>query len=179
MNTNIIQINGDLPITVACKKIIDNQIGSLLVDNDAVLTKSDIISTIAKLADPGIAKIRDFSSKPLITCLEHDRLEDAMLKMAKLKIKRIFIVNERNDIVGIITSTDILRIAPGLIEVMREEIFLQTVEAQLEQKEYFSGSCDNCKNHREYLKNVGGFALCKNCFEEHSDIDDAYPIPDD
>ena len=74
MNTNIIQINGDLPITVACKKIIDNQIGSLLVDNDAVLTKSDIISTIAKLADPGIARIRDFSSKPLITCIEYDRL---------------------------------------------------------------------------------------------------------
>ena len=61
-----------------------------------------------------------------------------------------------------------MRIAPGLLEIAREELLIQSSEG-VEEKEQFSGTCDDCKEFSEFLTDVGGFVLCKNCLKSHQD----------
>jgi signal-transduction protein with cAMP-binding, CBS, and nucleotidyltransferase domain len=172
MVNQVVRLDGKLPITVACKRLLDNQVGSLLIENGGsygVFSKTDVLKCIAQLEDPGLVRTRDFATKPIITCFPTDSLEDAMLKMAKNSIKRLFVIDpktENETVVGVISSSDILRIAPGLMEVLREEAFLRSADHTQENgKEYFDGICDDCKNHSEFLTDLGGFALCKKCVE--------------
>ena len=173
MNKNLIILKGDLPLTVACRRFFDHKIGSLLIEcssdkSFACLTKTDIINVIGKGEDPGLILSQDAASKPLITITANESLENAMLKMAKNKLKRIFITeNNSKNIIGVISSSDILRIAPGLLEIAREEYLIQ--DSGFETNKTFSGNCDDCKQFSEFLNDLGGFALCENCIKSRQD----------
>ena len=171
MVKKVIKLDGDLPITVACKYFYNYKVGSLLIETTtgyACLTKTDIINVIGKGLDAGLVRIQDVATKPLITISQNETLEKAMLKMAKKGLKRLFVVDGRKNIVGVISSTDILRIAPGLLEIAREEMLLQSSE-DVEERKKFSGTCDDCKEYSEFLTDVGGFVLCEDCFKHHQD----------
>ena len=172
MVKKVIILNGDLPITVACKYFYNYKVGSLLIETTekeyACLTKTDIINIIGKGLDPGLVRTGDIASKPLITCPEKETLENAMILMAKNGIKRIFITNNKKKIIGVISSSDILRIAPGLLEIAREEMLIHSSE-EIEEKKKFSGTCDDCREYSDFLTDVGGFVLCENCLKSHQD----------
>lgn len=172
MVKKVIKLKGDVPITVACKYFLNYKAGSILIETSdkefACLTKTDIIHVIGKGLDPGLVTTEEVASRPLITCPETETLENAMLLMSKNNIKRIFITNIKKKIVGVISSTDILRIAPGLLEIAREEMLLHSAE-EFQDKEKFSGTCDDCKEFSEFLTDIGGFVLCENCFKSHQD----------
>lgn len=178
----IIKLNGELPLTVACKYFYTYKVGSLLIETSnneyACLTKTDIIHVIGKGLDPGLIRCEEVASYPLITIDKDETLENAMLIMATNRLKRLFIVNARKDIVGVISSSDILRIAPGLLEIAREEMLLQSVEALTEENK-FSGNCDDCKEFSEFLTDVGGFALCESCIKQRQDEEDEESLIED
>lgn len=178
----IIKLNGELPVTVACKYFYTYKVGSLLIETSnneyACLTKTDIIHVIGKGLDPGLIRCEEVASYPLITIDKNETLENAMLLMATNRLKRVFIVNGRKDIVGVISSSDILRIAPGLLEIAREEMLLQSVEGFTDESK-FSGNCDDCKEFSEFLTDVGGFALCENCIKQRQDGSDEENLLED
>lgn len=182
MNKNVIKLKGNIPITVACKYFYNYKIGSLLIETSnneyACLTKTDIINIIGKGLDPGLVFIEEVATKPLITIPQTESLENAMLLMAKQKIKRLFIVNQRKTVIGVISSSDILRIAPGLLDISREELLIQSSE-KLEENEIFSGNCDDCKEFSESLTDVGGFALCENCIKQKGEEEDLESLNED
>ncbi|OLS25861.1 MAG: hypothetical protein HeimC3_11350 [Candidatus Heimdallarchaeota archaeon LC_3] len=173
MILKIIKIKGDFVLTKAAKLMIKNKIGSVLVEleNDkySIITKTDIINILSEDKDPTTILIKEVvGNKELISCFPSDSLEDAMLKMAKYKIERLIVIDPKNEkILGIISSSDLLRIAPGLLEIKREEQFL--AEASAINSESFTGYCDSCANFDEQLKELGGFALCKECYEKKDD----------
>ena len=144
----------------------------------ACITKTDIINVIGKGLDPGLIRCEEVASFPLVTIPLNENLENAMILMAKSKLKRLFIVNSRKDIVGVISSSDILRIAPGLLEISREEMLLQSAEDVQERKK-FSGNCDDCKEFSEFLTDVGGFALCENCYKQRLEEEDEESLIED
>lgn len=182
MIKNVIKLKGNVPITVACKYFYNNKIGSLLIEsstNDfACLTKSDIINIIGKGLDPGLVTVEEVASKPLITISQTESLENAMLLMAKKRIKRLFVINHRKTIVGVISSSDILRIAPGLLDISREELLIQSSEG-LDENKSFSGICDDCKEFSESLTDVGGFAFCETCIKQHREEEDLETLNED
>ena len=178
MIKDVVTVPGNQTVMEAAKLMIEKNIGSLLVDlkgKFSVITKTDIIRQLAleeSLANTPVKAI--LMNRELITCSPKDSLEDAMLKMAKNKIERLFVVDPATPkkIVGLISSSDLLRIAPGLLEIKREGLLLEEVGKQ---EESFSGYCDDCGNFVERLHNVGGFALCQECItvrNESSDTDD-------
>ena len=175
MQTNLIKLKGEVPLTVACRRFFDHKVGSLLIETTdnkhGCLTKTDIINVIGKGEDPGLIRVQDACSKPLLTISKNESLNEAMLSMAKNKLKRIFVVDEKENILGVISSSDILRIAPGLLEIFREESMIQNAE-QISSNSIFSGNCDNCKQFSEFLREIGGFALCKDCIALSEESDD-------
>ncbi len=176
MIKKVIKLAGEVPVTVACKYFYNYKVGSLLIETSnneyACLTKSDIINVIGQGLDPGLVRCEEVASFPLVTIDQNDTLENAMLLMAKKGIKRLFIVDGRKNIVGVISSSDILRIAPGLLEISREELLLKSVES-VKEIETFAGNCDDCKGFSEKLTDVGGFLLCENCIANHQDQDES------
>ena len=182
MVKKVIKLKGDVPITVACKYFYNNKLGSLLIetsDNEyACLTKTDIINVIGRGLDPGLVNIEDVASKPIITIAQNESLENAMLLMAKKHIKRLFIVNQRKAIIGVISSSDILRIAPGFLDISREELLIQSSE-KAEENKTFSGNCDDCKEFSESLTDIGGFALCENCIKQQQEDEDLENLNED
>lgn len=182
MIKDLVAIDGELPVTVACRRFLDHKVGSLLVllpESDyACLTKTDIINVIGKGEDPGLVRTRNVASHPIKTCAPATSLEDAMLEMSKHNITRLFVVGpDDNKPVGVISSSDILRIAPGLLEIAREESFLRNATEESDD-EYQSGYCDDCKQFSEYLKIIGGFAYCKDCLASQEDEEEDQPHED-
>lgn len=178
MRSNLIILEGDLPLTVACRRFLDNKTGSLLIESTTdkkfgCLTKTDIINVIGRGEDPGLVRAQDVATRPLVTIHKNQSLEDAMLKMAKNNLKRMFIVDSSETILGVISSSDILRIAPGLLEISREESLIQNTE-QYHNNEKISGICDNCSNFSDYLKEMGGFTLCSECLDSRQGLDNEY-----
>ena len=182
MQKNVIKMDGNLPLTMACKHFYNHKVGSLLIETSnneyACLTKTDIIHVIGKGLDPGLIRCEEAASYPLITIPQTETLENAMLLMAKKGLKRLFIVNARKAIVGVISSSDILRIAPGLLEISREELLLKSTET-IEDEKKFSGNCDDCREFSEFLTDVGGFFLCESCIIRHQDEEDLESLSED
>ena len=165
MIKDIIKAGGKTTITEAAKIMLKKKIGSILIEDTngySILTKTDIMKTVAKGMNPNAVYAKDVASRPLITCFSTDTLEEAMITMSKHKIERLIIIDQKNNgqIIGIISASDILRITPGLLEIKREHMFIE--EAQCAREPVFEGYCDDCENYGE-LHDVGGFAICKEC----------------
>jgi CBS domain-containing protein len=79
-------------------------------------------------------------------------------------IKRLPVVNDKGKLIGIIGETDIVRISPGLYEIIREKTELENFGAS----EFVSGNCEICGNYSETLKKSGGKLACEECAEEES-----------
>jgi hypothetical protein len=69
----------------------------------------------------------------------------------------------KGQLVGIISSKDILSVTPELIEIIQEKA---KISASEEAAETFplAGYCDNCGAWSDNLKEVDGTYLCEDCF---------------
>ena len=62
-------------------------------------------------------KIKDVMSHPLVTIDPNSNIEEAAILMSQRGLKRLPVI-EKNKIVGIITSSDIMRASPTLIRIL-------------------------------------------------------------
>jgi CBS domain-containing protein len=113
MTQNVIHINSHETIAAACEKLINNKVGSLIVmDNDltvGILTERDIIQHILQ----GSGDIRNVEIKSVMTpniksVHAKASLEKAAEIMKEHNIKKLPVVSN-NNIIGIVTETDITR----------------------------------------------------------------------
>lgn len=80
------------------------------------LGADDLLPTLAKrradrFDDLGI--VEDFMSVEPVTCLPDEPVNAVAKRMAEEQVHRIVVVDERNEIIGIITSLDLLRVFPS------------------------------------------------------------------
>jgi hypothetical protein len=101
-------------------------------------------------------------SSPLVTIPPNTDVADAARKMAKLKIRRLPVV-VRNELVGMLTEKDILKVAPTLIEITRE---YSEINSSGGFGKKMSGFCEMCMGHSEELVRSEGRYLCPYCAEE-------------
>ncbi len=83
-----------------------------------IITHKDIVSKIVQpRIPPDAVTAREVMSAPVVTIIEDASIEEAAKLMAKKRIKKLPVV--RGDkLVGIITSMDLVREAPKLVELM-------------------------------------------------------------
>jgi len=67
--------------------------------------------------DPSVCKAKDVMTTPIVTAEENLSVEEAARMMATRKIKRIPIVR-KDELVGIVTLTDLLVNNPKLVELL-------------------------------------------------------------
>jgi CBS domain-containing protein len=83
--------------------------------------------------------------------------------MAKHNIRRLPVVEGEN-LVGIITTKDIVAIAPEQIEILRELSRMR--EEILKREEPDMGTCENCGDKGVELYEVNGIFICESCKED-------------
>jgi len=116
MTKPVITIEYDKTIFDACEKYREYKIGCLIITKNSecvgIVTERDIIErTICKKIDPNKTQIKDIMTFDIETVHELNTVEDVIKIMKEKNIKKLPVI-KNDDIVGIITVTDITRAKP-------------------------------------------------------------------
>ena len=118
MNTNVITVDENDTILAAAKKYKNHKIGSVVVTQHehciGIITERDLIErALCKQLDVTKSKTKDIMSKPVITIQPLANIDTAITLMKKHTIKKLPVVKD-NQLIGIITITDIAHARPDL-----------------------------------------------------------------
>lgn len=168
MVTNVITVEPSEVVTNAAQLMIKNDIGGLVVVDEnkpvGIITEKDFTELIASEKDPHEIKIEEAMSKPLITISPDAGIIDAARLMTESHIRKLP-VPKGDNLVGIITAEDILRVAPGEMELLLELASIKSQGAAGISREVTEGECELCGNYSESLYNIGGSYICRECRE--------------
>ena len=155
------------------KKMVDSKVGSvIIVKNDkplGVVTDGDIIKKVVSVdLIPSSVKANQIMTSPLITIKAESYIMDAARLMNKYGIKRLG-VTYKDELVGVISMTDIIYLFPELMDVASEKMKVAN-SGKGSAKKYISGYCDACGQWSDFLMEVDGRFLCEECREELGEI---------
>ena len=116
----------------AVKLMKKYEIGSIIVVDSnegkkalGIITERDVVyKVIAKDKDPYSMKVEEIMSKPLRVVKPDTNLEDAAKAMRENRIKRLPVVNDNNELIGIMSEGDIMKIFPAVIDLIEERATL-------------------------------------------------------
>jgi CBS domain-containing protein len=148
-----------------------DDLGCVIVSNKAgksigIITERDlVIRVVAKNLMPDTMKAKDIMTTPLVTIEPDATISDAARRMTRLDIRRLGVMYKGN-MVGIISSKDILGVMPELIEIMQERVRIEGAESSEDsgdEEAPLSGYCDRCNIYSENLKERDGQNICDDC----------------
>ena len=172
MSSPVVTLNEAATSNKVATIMDQNNLGCVIVTNQTgkpvgIITERDlVIRVIAKNLVPGTVKAKEIMTSPLVTIEPEATISEAARRMSRLEIRRLGVVYKGN-IVGLISSRDILGVMPELIEIIQERTRLEgaaEAEENVEPEERpLSGYCDRCGVFSENLKDVNGQNLCEDC----------------
>jgi len=144
---------------------------AIVTDKDGrplgIITERDlVVRVVARNIKPDTLRAGDVMTSPLITIESDSTLTEAARQMRRLNIRRLG-VTYKEQMIGIISSKDILGVIPELIEIIQEKTQIESgnLEHMLESP-LIAGYCDRCGQWSNRLKEVEGDFLCENCRTE-------------
>jgi CBS domain-containing protein len=169
MSSPVITIDEDETSNKAAVSMDRNDLGAVIVTNKAgksigIITERDlVIRVLAKNLKPDTIKGKEIMTTPLVTIEPEATISDAARRMTRLDIRRLGVIYKGN-LLGIISSKDILSVMPELIEIMQERSRIEG-EARTEENEEVPllGYCDRCEGYSESLKESNGQNICDEC----------------
>lgn len=113
MSRKVVSLDAGSTVFDAAREMLDHDIGCVLVMDGSkiigIATKSDVIrEAVMKRVDPQKISIKIVMSKPVVSVDSKDSLTDASELMSKHNITKLPVL-EKGELVGIITSTDLVR----------------------------------------------------------------------
>ena len=171
MSSPVVKLDEDETSNKVATLMDENDLGCVIISNKAgkpvgIITERDlVIRVLAKNLMPDAIKAKEIMTSPLVTIQPEATISEAARRMSRLDIRRLGVVYKDN-LVGVISSRDILGVMPELIEIIQERTRLedaaQAEETEDEEKP-LSGYCDRCGVFSENLKVVDGQNLCEDC----------------
>jgi len=113
MSTPIEEVIDNDTVIRAARKMRDLDVGVLPVKSEGnilagILTDRDIvIRVIAEELDPEKTLVSDIMTSTVISCPADQSAEDAAALMADAKVRRLMVVDEEDNVVGIISLGDV------------------------------------------------------------------------
>jgi CBS domain-containing protein len=133
MTSEVFTINPESPLQEAAQLMGEKHIGSLIVMKYetpvGIITEGDLISVVSEgiplerdwiRSSPSIAneKVENFMSSPFIRICVDYRLKDAARIMIEKKVRRLGVCDS-GDLVGIVTTSDMIGYLPQVPETMK------------------------------------------------------------
>lgn len=124
MRRNVKTVRTDDSVHAAVLKMNKFQIGSVIVTNNGravgIITERNVLERVVEpRLDPGTIWAKDIMSSPLVTVGPNDTVEEAAKIMAQKRIKKLPVV-DGDKIVGVISTSDIVRANPTQIGILEE-----------------------------------------------------------
>lgn len=171
MSSPVVTTSEDVPSNTIAKLMNEHKLGCVIVSNKdgkplGMITERDLVERVlAKNLQPAAVKAKDIMTAPLATIEPEATISDAARRMSRLDIRRLGVIY-KGDLVGLISSKDILAVMPELLETMQERSRIEggahEEPADVEETP-LSGYCDRCNVYSEGLKDKNGQYLCEDC----------------
>jgi CBS domain-containing protein len=169
MSAPVITVDDSESSARVSELMVEHNIGSIIVVNRkknplGIITERDIVKRVAaKNLLPAKVKASEIMSKPLMTIDSVTGITDAMRRMRASRIERLGVI-EKGKLAGIVSSSDILRITPALIDIASEKSLIGAVPER--ERVGLTGYCDQCGSWSENLKQGDGKFLCDDCVSD-------------
>jgi CBS domain-containing protein len=169
MSSPVITMDEDETSNKAAVAMEKNDVGAIIVTSKSgksigIITERDlVIRVLAKNVKPDTIKAKEIMTTPLVTIEPEATITEAARRMNRLDIRRLGVIYKGN-LVGIISSKDILGVMPELIETILERSRIEGANRTEETEEVpLSGYCDRCNVYSENLKERNGQNICDEC----------------
>ncbi|HIP25106.1 MAG TPA: CBS domain-containing protein [Archaeoglobus profundus] len=165
MTREVCTAGKDETLLDASRKMLEFGVGSVIIVENGkpigIVTERDIIEkVVSKNKIPSKVKLKDIMSTPLITIKPTASLRNAADIMRKKGIRRLPVIDDNGNLVGIITDSDILSVAIDLGE------FAALLRNPNPVEEELAGKCEKCGRFVDRLVDVDGLKLCEYCARE-------------
>ena len=114
MNKSVITANKSTTLQEAAEKMKSSRVGCVIVTDDSkpvgILTERDFVTKVAAEGRPLFTEILEVMSSPLITIDQEETIWEAAEKMKEKQIHKLPVI-ENDQVIGIVTTTDIVKIS--------------------------------------------------------------------
>ena len=172
MSSPVVTLTEEAPSNKIANIMDKNDLGCVIIINKAgkpigIITERDLVlRVLTKNLKPDTVKAKDIMTSPLVTIEPEATISDAARRMSRLDIRRLGVLYKGN-LVGVISSKDILGVMPELIEIIQEKTRIESAsnseETEGAEETPLSGYCDRCGVYSENLKDMNGQNLCEDC----------------
>ena len=171
MSSPAITVSEKTKVDKTAQLIRDGRLGCIIVTSKdgkalGIITESDLVKRVlAKNILPSKLTAKEVMSTPLITIEPDEKLTETARRMSKLDVRRMGVIYKGN-LVGIISSKDILAITPELLENMQEKARIECendVDGESSESNPSAGYCEKCGSWSENLDEIEGTYLCEEC----------------
>ena len=172
MSSPVVTLDEEAPSNKIANIMDKNDLGCVIIINKAgkpigIITERDLVlRVLTKNLKPDTVKAKDIMTSPLVTIEPEATISDAARRMSRLDIRRLGVLYKGN-LVGVISSKDILGVMPELIEIIQEKTRIESASSSEEtegaEETPLSGYCDRCGVYSENLKDMNGQSLCEDC----------------
>lgn len=116
MSSPVVSVDRDMTVAAALTLMRRKGISSVLVrprgpdDDWGIMTKRDVITkVVAQDLDPRTIRVGDIMTVHLITARPEWTLKECSIKMRAVGVRRLPVVNDQGEVIGIISDTDIFQ----------------------------------------------------------------------
>ena len=114
MNKSVLTANKSTTLQEAAQEMKKSSVGCVIVTDDSkpvgIITERDFVTKVAAEGRPLFTEISEIMSSPLITIEPEETIWEAS-EMMKEKLIHKLPVKENDQIIGIVTTTDIVKIS--------------------------------------------------------------------
>ncbi|MFH1237854.1 MAG: CBS domain-containing protein [archaeon] len=174
MTRNFVYVTPETNLKECARTMVKKRVGSLIVREETklkgILTEKDIIWAIVKKSKEDLKNIlaKDLMKRKVITIKPGDDIIDAMQKFKKKKIRRLPVV-ENGKLIGMLTLKDVLRIDPGLFQLIAETMKIKEETSKLNRSSINAprkqGICEECGEF-DILYHDDAQWLCDSCYNK-------------
>lgn len=172
MSSPVITIKEDAPANQVAELMDKHGLGCIIVTSKeakplGIITERDLVARVlAKNVKPGSLKAKEVMTTPLITIEPDKTISEAARRMSRLNIRRLGVVY-REQLIGVLSSKDVLGVMPELIEIIQEKALIEgqnrAQEATTAESTPLAGYCDRCGAWSDTLRETNGEFLCEDC----------------
>lgn len=168
MTVGVLTLTVDSSIQDAAQLLKKSRVGSVIVTNKGkavgILTERDIVyKVVAEGKDSKKAPLKSVMSRPLKVIGVSQSIADAALALKSNKVKRLPVVDKKGQLVGIVSEGDLMRVYPGMVDIMAESEELGPFQRE---KHVYTGVCEQCGLYSDELRMQAGRLYCDECMEE-------------
>lgn len=172
MTRNFVYVTPTTNLRQCAETLVKKRVGSLIVKEGdglfGILTEKDIIWAIVKKSVKDLDKIlaKDLAKRKVVTIKPSADVIEALNKMKKEKVRRLPVL-ENGNVIGMLTMNDILKLDPGLFELIVETVKVREETDKLKNNPIRTkkkeGVCEECGEDNT-LYSVDGEWICENCY---------------